>query len=321
MSRKWIAVALKATISVLLIWYLLHQVDLAKVLDRARRLDVADAALCCAVLVLQIGLVAVRWWLVARVTETSLRLWAALRILVIGMFFNQTLPSSVGGDAIRVWLVMREGVSLGKAVNVVLCDRVLGLVVLVGLIGVSLPAMYSRIDDVTTRSVLSGLVAGGVVALLVLLTLGKPLARLLHKWRYTRPFGDLAADFRRLFVQPAAMAALVSSSTLVHLLTVSAVLLLAWGIDIHVGFIDCLVIVPAVILVTTLPISIAGWGVREGAMVTGFGFVGVGADDALALSVLYGLSLVITALPGGLVWLVGRRRNERPADVPAESRG
>jgi hypothetical protein len=317
MSRKWIAVAAKVTISVLLIWYLFSQVDLAKVLDRARRLDVVDAVLCLAVLAIQTALVSVRWWLVARVTATALSLWAALRILIIGMFFNQTLPSSVGGDAVRVWLVTREGPPLGKAINVVLCDRVLGLVVLVGLIGVSLPSMYNRITDVATRSVLSGLVAAGGIALLILLTLGKPLARFLRRWRYTRPFGDLALDFRQLFIQPGATISLVASSTFVHLLTILSILLLARGIDIHVGFIDCLVVVPAVVLVTTLPVSIAGWGVREGAMVTGFGFVGVVADDALALSLLFGIALVLISLPGGLVWLADRRREQGKMPIDA----
>jgi uncharacterized membrane protein YbhN (UPF0104 family) len=321
MSRKWIAVALKATISILLIWYLFRQVDIAKVLERARLLDLADAALCLAVLVSQIGLVNVRWWLVARVTETGLTFLAALRILLIGIFFNQTLPSSVGGDAIRVWLVTREGASLGKAVNVVLCDRVLGLVILVGLIGVSLPAMYSRIDDAATRTILTGLVAAGAVALLILLAFGKPLAIVLRRWRYTRPFGDLATDFRRLFVQPGAVVVLVGSSILVHLLNISGLLLLAWGIDMRVGFIDCLVVVPTVLLVTTLPISIAGWGLREGAMITGFGFVGVAADDALALSILYGLAQIIIALPGGLIWLVGRQRSATSRSLPVDADG
>jgi uncharacterized membrane protein YbhN (UPF0104 family) len=269
----------------------------------------------------QIGLVNVRWWLVARVTETGLTFLAALRILLIGIFFNQTLPSSVGGDAIRVWLVTREGASLGKAVNVVLCDRVLGLVILVGLIGVSLPAMYSRIDDAATRTILTGLVAAGAVALLILLAFGKPLAIVLRRWRYTRPFGDLATDFRRLFVQPGAVAVLVGSSILVHLLNISGLLLLAWGIDMHVGFIDCLVVVPTVLLVTTLPISIAGWGLREGAMITGFGFVGVAADDALALSILYGLAQIIIALPGGLIWLVGRQRSATSRSLPVDADG
>lgn len=314
MSRKWLAVAAKAAISVLLIWFLLERVDVTKVVARARTLDMFDATLCLVVLAVQTGLVTVRWWLVARITDAALALSAALRILLIGMFFNQTLPSSVGGDAVRVWLVTREGVPLGKAVNVVLCDRVLALVVLVALIGATLPAIYARVGDEATRVALAALVGFGAAGLAGFLVAGEHLADLLRRWRLTRPFGNLASDFHRLFTRPAAIAPLVLSAV-IHLLTVLAVMLLAWGLDIQARFLDGLMIVPTVILLTTLPISVAGWGVREGAMVAGFGLIGVPADGALALSVLYGLATIIVSLPGGIAWLIGRSRGEPPSSL------
>jgi glycosyltransferase 2 family protein len=63
-----------------------------------------------------------------------------------------------------------------------------------------------------------------------------------------------------------------------------------------------MVMVPLVVLLTMLPISIAGWGVREAAMVAAFGYVGVDAPGALALSVAFGLVQVAIGLPGGLWW-------------------
>jgi uncharacterized membrane protein YbhN (UPF0104 family) len=272
--------------------------------------------LCLAILVIQTGLVTIRWWLVARITDTALSLPAALRILLIGMFFNQTLPSSVGGDAVRVWLVTREGSSLGKAINVVLCDRVLALVVLVGLIGATLPAIYARVEDQAMRAALATLVGLGGVGLVGFLIAGESLAALLQRWRMTRPFGNLASDFRRLFTRFPAIAPLALSAV-IHLLTVLTVMLLAWGLGIKAGFLDGLMIVPTVVLLTTLPISVAGWGVREGAMVAGFGLVGVPADAALALSVLYGLATILVSLPGGIVWLAGRSRGEPPPSLGA----
>jgi uncharacterized protein (TIRG00374 family) len=317
MNRKTLAVATKVAISVLLIWLLLERVDVTKVVARARALDVFDAVLCLFLLAVQTGLVTARWWLVARITDTALTLTAALRILVIGMFFNQTLPSSVGGDAVRVWLVTRENIPLGKAVNVVLCDRVLALVVLVGLIGATLPAIYARVEDEATRAALAALVGVGAVGLAVFLVAGERLADLLRRWRVTRPFGNLASDFRRLFTRPAAIIPL-TLSTIIHLLTVLTIMRLAWGLDIEAGFLDGLMIVPTVVLLTTLPISVAGWGVREGAMVAGFGLIGVPADGALVVSVLFGLATILISLPGGLVWLVGRSRGEpaSPTTLP-----
>lgn len=315
MNRKWLAVAAKAAISILLIWYLFDRVDVTKVMARARTLDLGEAALAVAVLLVQTGLVTARWWLVARVMKAPLAFGAALRILWVGLFFNQTLPSAVGGDAIRVWLVTREGTTLGKAVNLVLCDRVFALIVLVGIIGLTLPLVHPRINDEATLTALSILVAAGVAGVATFLLLGERIAGLLERWRFTKPFAALARDFRQLFTQPGATLVLVVLSASIHLLTVTTALFIGWGLELPITFADALIVVPTVLLVTTLPISVAGWGVREGAMVAGFGFLGVAADGALALSVLFGLATVLVALPGGLLWLTGRPRDQKPPDL------
>ena len=309
MSRKWLAVAAKAAVSAVLIWYLLRKVDLDQVTARAARLQPIDATVCLLVLVVQIAVVTARWRLVARLIGTRLEIWTALRILWIGMFFNQTLPSSVGGDAVRVWLLTRESITTGKAVSLVLCDRVVGLVVLMALIFLLLPLISTRlISDMALRTALTVVAIVGTAGFAFFLLAGEKLAALLRRWSFTRPFGNLATDFRQLFLRPGSTTVLVSLSFLVHGLTAASVALLAWGLDLSVSFVSCLLVMPAVILVTTLPISIAGWGVRESAMVGGFGLVGVAAGDALALSVLFGLAQIAVALPGGAIWLAGRPR-------------
>ena len=63
---------------------------------------------------------------------------------------------------------------------------------------------------------------------------------------------------------------------------------------------------PAVLLVTAIPISFAGWGLREGAMVALFAFAGLGADTALALSLAFGVAYLAASLPGCALWLAWR---------------
>src|SRR5262249_29946234 len=144
MGRQWLAIAAKAAISLLLIWLLVSRIDLSETVSRLGRLSPAGAIGCVILLAGQLALMALRWRRVADILGVALGRTTVLRITAVGAFFNQTLPSSIGGDAVRVWLVMREGTALGKAFNVVLCDRVLGLVVLVGLIAVTLPLLYAH---------------------------------------------------------------------------------------------------------------------------------------------------------------------------------
>ena len=73
----------------------------------------------------------------------------------------------------------------------------------------------------------------------------------------------------------------------------------------NLSFLDCLVLIPPVVLVSTIPISIAGWGVREAAMITLLALVGVAEADAFVLSVLFGLLTFGLSLPGGIVWIIG----------------
>jgi len=68
-------------------------------------------------------------------------------------------------------------------------------------------------------------------------------------------------------------------------------------------------------LVSMIPISFGGWGVREGAMVVFFGLVGVPAADALAMSILFGLAALVAGLPGGVLWVVQRRAQPESAFI------
>jgi hypothetical protein len=75
----------------------------------------------------------------------------------------------------------------------------------------------------------------------------------------------------------------------------------------------CLALVPVVLLLSTLPISVAGWGVRETVMVSALGFAGAESSEAFALSILFGLALLALSLVGAIMWLVqGRSQARRP---------
>jgi len=90
--------------------------------------------------------------------------------------------------------------------------------------------------------------------------------------------------------------------------------LLARGLGLPLGFADSLALVPAIMLITFFPLSVAGWGVREGAAIVLLGTAGIATDGALAVSVLFGLGLLIAGLPGLVIWLVaGRAGRPRPA--------
>lgn len=312
--RRSITVAIKTIITFSLLGWLLHRIDVAPILDRFGRLDTALTAIATIVMFAQLVLTGWRWSLVGSRIGAPLRGAAILRLTLIGQFFNQTLPSAIGGDAVRAWLAAREGVPLGKAVGGVFADRVVALLILVALVGVTLPLFYARVPDPGLRSGVTALVIGTGVAVAVFLAFGTRILAPLLRYRFIRPLAQLADDLLQVLTGSSRTVAIIAISIIVHLGVIGSVWLIARALALAVSPVDCLVLVPPIVLVTTLPVSIAGWGVRESATVIGFGFLGVGASDALALSVLFGLVQIAIGLPGGVVWLA-RRRSPAPSDA------
>jgi hypothetical protein len=88
-----------------------------------------------------------------------------------------------------------------------------------------------------------------------------------------------------------------------------------------VNFELLLFMVPPVILIATVPVSIAGWGVREGSMIVAFAYAGLPQSDGLVVSVLIGITFFIIGAIGGLIWVAGGMRRPKTADVTARPAG
>ena len=99
----------------------------------------------------------------------------------------------------------------------------------------------------------------------------------------------------------------IGVSVIVHLFSVLSIYALALSIDFHLNFQTFLIAVPPVFLLTIIPISLAGWGIREGAMIGIFMLVGADQTKVLAMSILYGLLLMIASFPGAYFWVKSKK--------------
>lgn len=232
-----------------------------------------------------------------------LRMWS---MNMAAHFFNQTLPSSIGGDAIRMFEGSRAGLPPRASVNSVLVDRFCGLVGLITVATAGQPFLVRLIDDPVARLYMALVVAGGFATAMLLVAAGLRLPGRL-KWRRIRHLAAFFEDLGALVRQPRRWLPVLAISVFVQLSLPVLVYALATSAEIDLSFGACLAVVPSVILLTVVPISVGGWGVREGAMVVGLGFVGVAASDALAVSLLFGASAIAAGIPGAAFWLVLRR--------------
>ena len=300
---------MKLAITAGLFAYLLRRVEIAPVVRQLQTLAPSAAIGAEACLLLQLGLLALRWQIINAIVDAPMQAMQVLRLSTIGHFFNQVLPSGFAGDAARAWMASREGVRLGPAVSAIVCDRAVGLLILIVMVsltlfGLSTPAVQAIPGRAAFRLV--ALLGGG--ALVALLLLGAPFATLLMRHRLTQTLGRLTLDLHRvLFGSQGRSAMVVALAVAVQLLNVAAMYACAQGMHVDFGPVAALIVVPAVMLVSMAPISFAGWGIREGAMIVGLGLAGIAAADALAVSVAFGLLQVVLAVPGGLLWLARGR--------------
>lgn len=312
MAKKWLAIALKFLVSGGLIWFIMKGIDLEAAVVRLREIDPLMLSFAVGVMVVQLCLGALRWRSVTHAIQAPLTLLGSLRLFYIGMFFNQALPGGTGGDAVRMYMGYRSGLPLRGAINGVMLERLATVVALVLLVDITQPVFHPETSGenlMLLRSASILITVAAVFGLAFVMVLDR-LPESFQKWKIVRGLGYLADDARKVFLRLRNAMAVISWGLLGHINLSFCVFLLAQGLDLNVTLFECLILVPPVVLVTTIPISIGGWGIREGAMVTAFGLIGVPAEGALVLSILVGLVGLGVALPGGLVWLTGRERDQ-----------
>lgn len=314
MVKRWLPWVLKGALSLGLIWFVFSKIDLPSAWTQARTLDPLMLTLAVLLGLFQVWLGAVRWWLVLRALKATFTTMQTFVVFYIGVFFAIILPGAVGGDAVRMWTARRSGMSLTASINSVMLERAATVLALVLLVAMTQPLLLSRVPTIPGSWIFPLLSVLGLFGILALSVLDR-LPASLHHWRVVRGLIHLAGDTRQLFFRPAWGGATLIVAMLGHVNLSLQVYVLALGLGLDVSVIDCLVLVPPVILIMTLPISIAGWGVRETAMVAAFGYVGVEAHSALVLSVLFGLVSTATALPGGVVWLLSDIRRQKNAET------
>jgi glycosyltransferase 2 family protein len=204
-------------------------------------------------------IVALRWHLVLSVATGSPGLTALLKIVFVGLFFNQTLPTGVGGDAVRAWRCSRIGIGLGAAIRSILLDRACGYLVLVVLYALGLPIWLRILADPKERSTVVAVLVFAVLGLVALVSLDclpRPLLRL----RVVTEFAELSRASRRLFTNPRRCSTVLGLSVITIGLTILAFKFVGAAIGSRLSLGSWMMVVPPVTLIQLVPASPPGGG-------------------------------------------------------------
>ncbi len=252
-----------------------------------------------------------RWRLFLDAASVVTTTYLAIRAYLIGAFTNNFLPGQAGGDVTRAWVVSRPGTRM-TAITTVVVDRATALacLILVAWIAVA-------VDPGPVAGTLIGALGAATGALVVVLAVAAVLVRGgtgLGRRLPDRAQGWLAEarDAVRACARPPVLARTAALGLAFEGLVILALWLVARAIDLDVSYSVLAVVLPPVLIVSALPISIAGYGVREASFVVLLGDVGIGSTDATLLSLIGGVAFALASLPGGLLLL--QRASVEPAE-------
>lgn len=282
-----------AIILLVLVWRLADGPDAARILATAQPVWLVLAA---ALLVTHTVLAALRWRVTARPLGIALTRRQAVAEYFLSQLVNSALPGGVLGDAGRA-ARSRHHAGLGTAAGAVVIERTVGQLALLAALGIAFVVTLSTPSGVDWPApvalTVAGVLAAACVAAIVLAIVVRRAPR-----RSGRLVARMADGVRRSVATPGVSRsqALLSVGTTVCILAAFACCGAAIGAPLP--FAAIFAVVPLVLLAMLVPISIGGWGVREGAAVALLPIAGLAAAEALAASVAFGIVALAAALPG-----------------------
>lgn len=317
--RKTLVLTLRIAVSLALIAWILWKVDRRQLLRTIANLDPLIMTLAVAAYAAVNGICAWRWQLLLAGRGIRIGYWQLLRYFLNGLFFGNFLPTTVGGDLMRAYLVADDCANRSEALASVLVDRFIGLfgVVVTGLAGLVLVARTGQ-ELALLKYMAAGV--GGTLAVVgcflskTLMRRFRGLLRLPLVQRVERQLVDFYHSLYAYRGHRAEVAMAFLQSLMVQLFVVLTAFGIARAIGSGISLVPFFLYMPVIAAVSMIPASINGWGLQEGAFIVFFGRAGMGRPEALTLGFLYHLVAVLVSLAGGLLWLVcGGRRRSPPA--------
>lgn len=296
-ARSLATGAIKAAVSVGLLALLFSRVDLARLWSIARQASPGWLAVALLLYFAMVLASALRWGILLRAQHVRLPYSFLTQSFLVATFFNNFLPSNIGGDVVRITDTAKAAGSKTLATTVVLIDRGLGLLglALMAAAGASL-VQRMAVGPVGPGMLWAGFGLGAIIAIPALLMpetatrLLQPLRVFHQEWVDAR-IEKLTYALTRFKETPAALASCFAGAVVVQGILVGFYVAIARSMNIPIGFAELAVIVPVSFIVQMIPVSVNGFGVREATFGFYFTRLGLPLESALLVSFV-GLSLI-----------------------------
>lgn len=306
---SWMArsVWIRTGITLALLAVVGSQLDWSQIGERLREGQPLDFVFAVALVVLALAAGAWRWHALLRGAGVQLGVNRLARIYAVSTFSASFLPTTAGGDVTRALLVSRRAADLRRVAVSIVVDRAGGLAGMILIAWLALAIAPGKVPSEASAVLIwtSLLLVAVAAAVVVALMRGNGwLRRRLPAQVLTmaRDSREVLRDYGR---SPGLLGLWLGLSMLYQALIAYQLVVLGNAIDVELSFATAAVALTVVTLLTLIPISIGGFGVREGSYVVLLGGVSIAASDATLISVLSVATLLLASLPGAFLIMRG----------------
>lgn len=318
--KKRIVFLLKFLLSAGLITWLYSHVEVDDMLSIFRSIDYGVAPVIFALLLVNTVISSIKWRILLSADGIDVPLRTLVMSYLVGTFFNLFLPSSIGGDAYRIYDITTYSQHPANAFASVIADRFTGFVAMVALGALAALSAHILLPD---KSVLLPVLLAftGILMLIWALTRERLLRwgmAVTHMGRVARIqgfFDRFMASIQIYRRRPDVLIKVLGISVFFQVTNIVCVSLMARALHIEAPLLLFFVFVPLIDLLVALPISIYGLGVRDLSYVYFFGFAGVGETEALSMALFYVGLTGVYALSGAVIFVL----RSRPGQDKSES--
>jgi hypothetical protein len=318
-ARRYVMLAVKLSVSVVLLVVLFSRIDVGTLWDKARLASVPW--LLVALLIYAVNILAAtwRWHLLLSAQDVPVSTRKLLGSYLVASFFNNFLPSNIGGDVIRISDTARQAGSKTLATTVILVDRGLGLMalVLVAAFGATAAGrMHPAAAPIWPMWLWAGFLAGAAASAPAVFApdgfgrLLQPLTVFHPEWVGER-IEKLTGALSRFRDKPSALAGCFGGAVFVQTTMVMYYFVVAYALHLNLAISDISVIVPISFVVQMLPVSVNGFGVREATFSFYFQRIGQPIESALLMSLVAQALLMLFSLTGAGVYIWRSRHPQK----------
>ncbi len=287
--------------------FLLMQLDYGALTKEAIHIHWGHLVLSLVLILCQIFFLNLRWHYFLNAGKHEIPFKTSSLINIAGYFANIMFITSIGGIIAKSGLAVRHGLSLVQALFITFLDRFMTLFALIIFSALSLPFLKDILDF--KISTLLSLSITAIILLVggVLFTLRSGILK--NYILSNRKRSRLLATMRLYMENYELMAKSIFYSLIAQACFILSVYALSFGIPYEnqshgIQAIEFLALIPVLALISSLPISFGGWGVREGAFIYGLGLIGYSMESAFLLSIQVGLITLIAPFIVGIPYIL-----------------